>query len=137
DGMQAAILRVKLRYLDQWNEQRRRAAGWYRQRLQDCAALRLPAEPAEREPVYHLFVIEVDNRDQLLEGLRVQGGQAGVHYPVPLHLQPAYRRLGLGAGAFPHAERAAQRVLSLPLYPEITEDQVEQVCQALRRLLGA
>lgn len=137
DGLQAAILRVKLRHLDHWNSQRRQAAHWYNERLRDCPAVQLPHEPADREHVYHLYVVQVDGRDTILEKLEAQGIGAGVHYPIPLHLQPAYSRLGLREGAFPHTERAARRILSLPLYPEITEAQVERVCQAVRQAVGS
>jgi dTDP-4-amino-4,6-dideoxygalactose transaminase len=136
DGLQAAILRVKLRHLDQWNAQRHQAAGWYRERLKDCDAVRLPAEMPDRQSAYHLFVITVEQRDKVLDALKMEGIQAGVHYPVPLHLQPAYRYLGLKAGMFPQSEKAARSVLSLPLYPEITEGQVDRVCTTLRKVLS-
>ncbi len=137
DGLQAAILRVKLRHLDRWNAQRRQAAGWYRDRLKDCPAVRLPKEMTDRPSIYHLFVIMVENRDQILQALKQEAIQAGVHYPIPLHLQPAYRHLGLKQGMFPYAEGAAQRVLSLPLYPEITEGQVDRVCKVLKKVVAA
>jgi dTDP-4-amino-4,6-dideoxygalactose transaminase len=137
DGLQAAILRVKLRHLDHWNAQRVRAAGWYRERLQDCSALRLPPEIEDRPSVYHLFVVTIENRDHVLNALKQDNIHAGVHYPLPLHLQPAFRHYGFKPGAFPISEKAAQQVLSLPLYPEITESQVDRVCTVLKKALAS
>ncbi|MER3441481.1 MAG: erythromycin biosynthesis sensory transduction protein eryC1 [Gemmataceae bacterium] len=136
DALQAAVLRIKLRYLDDNNARRRTIADWYRQWLGDCPDVRLPCEIPGRSPVYHQFVVEVPRRDEIRQVLAQQGIQAGVHYPIPLHLQPAYRHLGYGPGAFPAAERAAQHVLSLPMFPELTHEQVARVCQTLRAALG-
>ncbi len=135
DTIQAAVLRVKLRRLDRWNEQRRRAAGWYLERLQDLGQVRLPLPAAWAEPVYHLYVVRVPDRDRILSRLQDAGIEARIHYPVPLHVQPAYRHLGHREGDFPITERIAREILSLPLYPEITEDQVDFVAQTLRRAL--
>ncbi len=138
DAMQAAILRVKLRHLADWNAARRRAAGWYDRRLADLGGIEIYRYPAHIEPVYHLYVIRVANdRDGVLARLRERGVDAGVHYPVPLHLQPAYRHLGIGEGSLPQTERSAASCLSLPLYPEITEEQVERVVGHLREALEA
>jgi dTDP-4-amino-4,6-dideoxygalactose transaminase len=130
DALQAAILRVKLQYLDTWNAQRRRAAAAYRAQL-GSSALLLPYEVPGVDHVYHLFVIRVPDRDRILHRLQAAGVRAGVHYPIPLHLQPAYATLGYHMGDFPHAEQASQQVLSLPLYPEISDAQIGEVAAAL------
>jgi dTDP-4-amino-4,6-dideoxygalactose transaminase len=135
DAMQAAILRVKLRHVEKWNEARRRAASWYDARLAGLAAVETYRYPAHVSPVYHLYVIRVSNRDAVLTRLRERGVDAGIHYPVPLHLQPAYQYLGLRKGALPETEKAASTCLSLPLYPEISELQVETVVAALQEAL--
>jgi dTDP-4-amino-4,6-dideoxygalactose transaminase len=134
DALQAAVLAVKLPYLDEWNHRRRRAADRYRSLL-DGAPVGLPGTTPEAEPVHHLFVLRVAGRDRVLERLRAAGVGAGIHYPIPLHRQPAYAHLGHSAGAFPEAERAAEEVLSLPLYPEITDAQIAAVAAALRASL--
>lgn len=134
DALQAAILAVKLRHLDAWTQRRRQAARTYRELLNGCAAI-LPGEPADAESVYHLFVVRVRDRERVLAELKAAGIGAGIHYPIPLHLQPAYGQLGYKRGAFPHAERAAEEVLSLPLYPEITDDQLAEVARVLRASL--
>ena len=108
DGLQAAVLRVKLRHLSDWNERRRRAARLYDERIADLPGVEVYAYPTHVVPVYHLYVIRVEHdRDRVLSELKERGIDAGVHYPVPLHLQPAYRHLGLGTGALPHTEKAA------------------------------
>jgi len=135
DTMQAAILRVKLPHLAQWNQERRRAAGWYDERLRGVAGVVTPKTAPWAEHVFHIYAIRVAERDRVLTSLRERGIDAGVHYPVPLHLQPAYRYLGHARGDFPATEKAADEVLSLPLYPEITEAQVDQVVAALRASL--
>ena len=138
DTLQAAILSVKLKHLDQFNEGRARAAKWYRQRLGDLAGVILPAEtPWTGRHVYHLFVVRVPGCDQneLIEKLRADGVQAGIHYPIPVHLQPAYGDLGLEKGSFPVAEQVSREIISLPMYPEITQEQVDHVVESLRRCL--
>ncbi len=139
DTIQAAVLGVKLRQLARWNEQRRVAAGWYRAALADLPALALPAEaPWTGRHVYHLFVVRLleHERAPVLRELAARGIQAIVHYPVPIHRQKAYADLGYAAGTFPHAETAAASILSLPMFPEITRDQVAQVAAALRAALA-
>jgi len=131
DGLQAAILRVKLRYLDSWTAARRRIAGWYNKRLAGLAGVQRPEVHPYAGHVFHLYVIEVDERDRILTELKKQGIDAGVHYPIPLHRQPAYAHLGYSVNALPVSSRAASRVLSLPLYPELTEAQVNRVVEAL------
>jgi dTDP-4-amino-4,6-dideoxygalactose transaminase len=130
DALQSAILDVKLRYLERWVEERRQVAARYRQLLKGAPVI-MPEEMAEVRHAYHLFVLMVQRRDEVLEKLKSKGIAAGVHYPVPLHLQPALAGLGYRKGDFPHAERAAAEALSLPTYPEITEKQQQQVVAAL------
>ncbi|HNC07818.1 MAG TPA: DegT/DnrJ/EryC1/StrS family aminotransferase [Anaerolineales bacterium] len=129
DELQAGILRVKLRHLEEWNQRRRHLASLYVDLLSG-SDITLPPQPADLEPVHHQFVIRHPRRDALRETLRSQGIQTLVHYPVPVHLQPAYANLGLGRGSLPKSEQAADEVLSLPLYPELTEDQVQRVAEA-------
>lgn len=135
DALQAAVLHVKLGHLDAWNAQRRDAVRRYCQLLAGSPAV-LPAAPTDAEPAHHLFVVRVAERDRVLERLHAAGIGAGVHYPIPVHLQPAYASLGYRAGRFPHAERAAREVLSLPLYPEITDAQLQEVVAALQASLA-
>ncbi len=139
DGIQAAILRAKLPYLDQWNAQRRERAARYTALLAD-----LPVTPPEHlpytEPVYHCYTIRLDDgldRDRVVTHLKERGIGVGVHYPIPLHLQPAYRFLELEPGAFPVSERMAQQVLSLPIYAELTDEQQDYVVDVLREALNA
>ncbi len=133
DAMQAAILRVKLRHLDHWNEERRTAAGWYEERLRGDERIGTPRSAPWAEPVYHLYVVRVPGRDRVLARMQEAGIGAGIHYPVPLHLQPAYAHLGHREGDFPVSERLASEILSLPLFPEITPAQVDFVVETLRR----
>lgn len=132
DTLQAAVLNVKLRHLPQWNARRREIAALYRQFLQDCPAVRPLAVAPGQEPVYHLFIVQVEQRERLQEKLKQEGIATGIHYPIPLHLQPAYAHLGLRRGAFPVSEAAAERVLSLPMYAEMSDAMVEHVAVALR-----
>lgn len=132
DTLQAAVLEVKLRHLPQWNARRREIAALYRQFLQDCPAVRPLAVAPGQEAVYHLFIVQVEQRERVQEKLKQQGIATGIHYPIPLHLQPAYAHLGLRRGAFPVSEAAAERVLSLPMYAEMSNAMVEHVAAALR-----
>jgi dTDP-4-amino-4,6-dideoxygalactose transaminase len=131
-AIQAAFLRIKLPHLEGWNASRRRAAALYRQALADIPEIRLPVEAPGAIPVYHLFVIRAQRRDALQAYLSERGIGTGLHYPVPLHLQTAYRHLGLGRGAFPVTELAAAELLSLPMYPELSAQQVGIVAGAIR-----
>jgi len=135
DNVQAAALRVKLKHLPAWNERRRHLAAHYLRRLENVSGVTLPHVPAGRLPSWHLFVIQVDDRDTVQAKLAERGIHTGIHYPTPLHLQPAYQSLGYSEGAFPHAERASRRILSLPMYPELTEEQVDYVCEQLSRIV--
>ncbi|HEX8560796.1 MAG TPA: DegT/DnrJ/EryC1/StrS family aminotransferase [Pyrinomonadaceae bacterium] len=134
EGIQGAVLGVKLRHLDGWNELRRQHAARYRELLgplEDAGALTLPREAAYAEHVYHLFVIQTSARDALQRYLSSAGVQTGIHYPVPAHLQPAYAALGRREGDFPEAERQARRVLSLPMFAELTGRQLAYVAHAI------
>ncbi len=130
--MVGAALSIKLPHLAGWTEARRRAAAWYHEELEDVAGVDLFPEPAGAYSVYHLFVVEVDDRDRVLAALNEAGIGAALHYPVPVHLQEAYASLGLGEGSFPNAERSASRLLSLPMFAEITRDQIARVATVLR-----
>jgi dTDP-4-amino-4,6-dideoxygalactose transaminase len=133
DTLQAVVLRAKLARLAAWNEQRREAADRYAQLLGGVAGVRLPVTLPGNEHVWHLYVVRVDDRDEVLRRLQADGVGAGIHYPVPVHLQPALESLGLTRGAFPVSETSAGQILSLPIYPGITAAQQERVAQALAR----
>jgi dTDP-4-amino-4,6-dideoxygalactose transaminase len=135
DALQAAILRVKLRHLDRWLDERRRVAALYNAKLKDLPLV-LPKEGEGRRHVYHLYVVLSKERTRLREELGRRGIATGLHYPIPVHLLKAYRHLGLGPGSFPNAERIAAEGLSLPMYAELTEPQIDEVVGALREALG-
>src|SRR5215469_16993931 len=129
EGLQGTILRVKLRHLDQWTGARRAAASKYNRLLADCG-LNLPTEMPWARHVYHVYTVRTEDRDGLQAALQAEGIQTAVHYALPAHLQPAYADLGYSVGTFPESEKAAKEVLSLPLYPEITDAQIQKVAQA-------
>ncbi len=135
DGVQGAILGVKLRHLDTWTEARRRNAAEYGRRLAETSVA-LPRERPGVRHVYHLYVVRLQQRDVWRERLTEAGVQTGVHYPIPVHLQPAYRDLGYASGAFPVCEHAAGEVLSLPMFPELTDAQIREVALALGTSVG-
>lgn len=130
DAIQAAVLRIKLRRLDDWNEARRRCARLYAELLEG-ADVRLPVERDGARHVYHLYVVELADRDAVRRALDDDGIESGLHYPTPLHLQPAFASTTAGAGALPETERAARACLSLPMHPHLTPEQVERVARAL------
>jgi dTDP-4-amino-4,6-dideoxygalactose transaminase len=132
DGIQAAVLQVKLRYLEQSNRLRRYHASNYQKALDDIEEIILPTQAAYARHVYHIYAIRVQDRDEILTFLADKGIGCGVHYPVPIHLQEAYRHLGYRRGAFPVAERCASEFVSLPMYPELTYSQVEEVIQDVK-----
>jgi dTDP-4-amino-4,6-dideoxygalactose transaminase len=136
DTLQAAVLRVKLRHLDQWNTARKTIASLYGELLAGSSAA-LPRTAPGAEHVYHLFVVQVEQRQRVHEELAARGISTGIHYPVPIHLQEAYRERGFHTGAFPVTEAAASRVLSLPMYPEMTESDVRRVAAAVNELVSA
>ncbi|WP_322766854.1 DegT/DnrJ/EryC1/StrS family aminotransferase [Frankia sp. Cr1] len=136
DTLQAVVLRAKLARLARWNQARAAAALRYDELLSGDSRVRLPATLPGNVHVWHLYVVRVPDRDAVLARLHEQGVGAGIHYPVPLNLQPAFAGLGYGAGDFPVAEKAAGEILSLPLYPHITPEQQERVAEELRRALS-
>jgi dTDP-4-amino-4,6-dideoxygalactose transaminase len=131
DTIQAVVLKAKLASLAVWNERRREAAALYNELLADVVSVRLPQSAPGNMDVWHLYVVRVPNRDQVLHALHHAGVGAGIHYPSPVHLTPAYAHLGLHAGSFPVAERAASEILSLPLYPHLTYEQQNYVATVL------
>ncbi|MDH3217158.1 MAG: DegT/DnrJ/EryC1/StrS family aminotransferase [Candidatus Krumholzibacteria bacterium] len=130
DEVQAALLRVKLNYLDQWNEQRRRAAGWYCAALEDVCLC--PNEKPDARHVYHLYVIRTKERDRLRVFLDEAGITTLMHYPVPVHLQQAYRDLGYKVGDLPVTETIAEEILSLPMHPAVTKEGIAYVAKQIR-----
>jgi dTDP-4-amino-4,6-dideoxygalactose transaminase len=137
DTLQAVVLRAKLGRLDAWNHARRQAAARYDRILAGVAGLELPRTLPGNEHIYHLYVVRVPRRDEVLARLQEDGIGAGIHYPTPLHLHGAMRQLGHGPGDFPAAEAAAREILSLPLHPHLTAAQQERVADSLRKALAA
>jgi len=136
EGLQGAILRVKFRHLEKWTEARRAIVAKYNQLLADSDVV-LPTEMPWARHVYHLYTLRASSRDALQSALLTEGIQTGVHYAAPVHLQPAYSDLGYGPNSLPESEKAAKEVLSLPLYPELSDDQIHCVAQALMGLAAA
>jgi len=134
DTIQAAVLRVKLRYLDEWNALRKHWAKLYDQLLEGTDVVR-PVAALSGEHVYHLYVIQVEERDRLQTYLAAKGIATGIHYPIPIHLQPAYADLGYQTGDFPVAERCAPRLLSLPMFPELKAEEVKFIADCIRSFL--
>jgi len=132
EGMQGAILRVKLRYLTNWTERRRSRAAEYAARLQGGSVVP-PAERPYAKHVYHIYAVRTRERAELQRTLQANGIASGIHYPIPVHLQQGYQHLGYAAGQFPHSEQAANEVLSLPMFPELTNSQIEMVAAAVER----
>jgi dTDP-4-amino-4,6-dideoxygalactose transaminase len=131
DTVQAVVLRVKLSRLAKWNQLRREAAARYAELLGDLPGVRIPVSAPENEDVWHLYVVRTPERDRVLGRLSEAGVGAGIHYPAPIHLTPAYAHLGLRVGSFPVAEQAASEILSLPLYPHLTFEQQEYIAAVL------
>ncbi len=131
EGIQGAVLKVKLKYLDQCNQARNRVAGWYDELLKDVPVI-LPARDEVFRQVFHLYVIETAKRDQLQHYLSEHGVPTLIHYPVPLHLQKAFDFLGYRVGDFPVAEKLSREILSLPIYPELSQQQVVYICEKIR-----
>jgi dTDP-4-amino-4,6-dideoxygalactose transaminase len=136
DEIQSAILRVKLRYLDQWNQARRAHATVYTEQLSDILQ-KVPQSQPWATPTYYVYAVEVAERDNFRKALETDGIASGVHYPIPLHLQPACADYGYQPGAFPVTEQVAQRIVSLPMYPELTPEQLERVIAAIKKSLLA
>jgi dTDP-4-amino-4,6-dideoxygalactose transaminase len=136
DAVQAAVLHVKLKYLNQWNDARRRAARAYDQRLAAVPACTTPPAAEASLHAYHQYVVQVPNRDAVRDALHARGIAAGIHYPVPVHEQPAYRFLGYPPHALPRTHDLCRNILSLPMFPEITPRQIERVADAVRDAVG-
>jgi dTDP-4-amino-4,6-dideoxygalactose transaminase len=137
DSIQAAFLRIKLRRLAEWNSQRRACAARYENLLAPLAKdLLLPAEPSWSRGVYHLYVVQTEDRKGLMDHLTASKIGTGIHYPIPLHLQKAYQSRGYQLGDFPVSEKAAERIVSLPMYPQLREDQQQVVAEALAEFAG-
>jgi dTDP-4-amino-4,6-dideoxygalactose transaminase len=134
DALQAAILATKLPHLNEWTEARRAHARRYDQLLADTDVIS-PYEAPNVRHVYHLYVIRVPRRDEMLEHLKSHGVGAGIHYPVPVHRQPAYLKEGYGEISLPVTEQMANEVMSLPMYPELNSEQIEYVAQAVKEAL--
>ncbi len=137
DSIQAGMLSVKLRHLPKWNEQRRRCAHRYNQLLGGIAGIGLPHEPEWARSVYHVYAVRTADRHGLQQFLAAQKVATGMHYPIPLHLQQAYAQLGHAPGSFPVSERAARAVLSLPMFPGMTEEQQVQVAESVQAFIVA
>jgi dTDP-4-amino-4,6-dideoxygalactose transaminase len=135
DGFQGAVLRVKLKRLEQWNARRKEIAALYRSVLQG-AKVEIPLDDPRDDGVYHLFVVYVEQRDAVRAALEARGVHTAIHYPRPVHLQPAFAALGFGPGSFPHAERACERVLSMPFFPEMTDEQAQYAARQLADVVG-
>lgn len=135
DTIQAAVLNVKLRHLEEWNRRRRAAAARYTELLKDLPGLKTPAVPPGITPVFHLYVIRVDSRDRILNELHARGIGAGVHYPIPIHLLRCHRDLGYRRGDFPVTEKLSREILSLPIFPEITPAQIKYIASSLKAVL--
>lgn len=138
DALQAAILGAKLPHLNDWNDARRSHAGFYNQTLRGLPGIQTPVEAADAHHIYHIYAIRVTgDRDAIVKELNQRGIGAGVHYPIPVHLQPAMAHRGWHEGDFPNAEAAANSVISLPMYPEMSIDQLNQVVEELSEIIGA
>ena len=131
-AFQGAVLGVKLKYIEEWTHKRQKCVQIYNKLLEDVEGVKTPGEIEDASCVYHLYVIQADDRDGLQQYLQENGVASGLHYPVPLHLQEAYRELGYRKGDFPIAEEAAEKILSLPMYPELTEEQIVYVCDVIK-----
>jgi len=132
DGFQGAVLSVKLKHLEAWNEARRQNARFYKELLKGISGIITPEEAEYAKHVYHIFAVRGENRDSIINALAKQDIACGIHYPIPLHLQEAYRFLGYKKGDFSVAEKCAEEFLSLPMFPELTREQIEYVTQEIK-----
>jgi dTDP-4-amino-4,6-dideoxygalactose transaminase len=136
DALQAAVLRAKLPHLAQWSARRRENAAYYDRALADVPEVRTPYIDPANESIYNQYTLRADRRDALQAHLKERGIGTSIYYPLPLHLQPCFAYLGYQAGSCPEAERAASEVLSLPIYPELTTAQLDEVIGAVRAFYG-
>lgn len=132
DTLQSAVLSVKLKYLRDWTKKRRKATNYYNKLLGNIKDIAIPYEATWARSVYHLYVIRAKYRDKLKNYLQHKGIETGIHYPTPLHLQPAYKFLGYHRGDFPITEKICREILSLPVYPELTKQQISYICQCIK-----
>ncbi len=132
DEIQSAILRVKLRHLDEWNNKRREHAKLYNELLENVSGIKTPVEKDYTKHVYHLYVIRCKNRYELQQYLTSKGVSTGIHYPIPVHLQRAYKHLEYNKGGFPITERYANEILSLPMFPELTDEEIKYICNRIK-----
>lgn len=135
DTLQAVVLNAKLKHLDKWNDMRAKNAAYYAEFLKSVKGVITPITKTDRTHVFQTYAIRIPQRDKVLEGLKAKGVGALIHYPIPLHLQEAYADLGYKKGAFPVAEKVAQEILSLPMFPHMNREQVEIVVKALKESL--
>lgn len=136
DTIQAAILRVKLRYYDGWNRKRKEVADFYREKLKDLPMFKTPFVPEYATHIYHQYVLRLNNsNEKLIEHLRSKNIDARVYYPIPLHLQKCFKYLGYKKGDFPESEKAALQTVAIPVYPDLTQDEKEQIVSAIREFL--
>jgi dTDP-4-amino-4,6-dideoxygalactose transaminase len=136
DGIQGAILSVKLKHLPSWTEGRRRNAALYGELLKGVKGVTPPAEAGYGKHVYHIYAIRVADRDRLITALAEKDIHCGIHYPIPVHLLDAYKSLNLGKGAFPVAEKAASEFVSLPMFSELTREQISRVASELKAIVA-
>ncbi|NOZ60175.1 MAG: DegT/DnrJ/EryC1/StrS family aminotransferase [Calditrichaeota bacterium] len=135
-AIQAGILKLKLKHLPEWTEKRRGNAAYYGELLKDVDGVIFPQEPEWSKGVYHLYVIKVENRDDVQKKLAENGISTGLHYPIPLHLQNAYKHLGYKKSDFPVTEKHAEQLLSLPMFPELTKEEIEYVVSTLKKIIN-
>ena len=136
DGFQGAVLSVKLKHLAEWNQARRRNAQLYDTLLADTDGVITPVEADYARHIYHIYAVRTESRDALISTLSQRGIGCGIHYPLPIHLQDAYKFLGYGKGSLPVAERCAEQLVSLPMFPELGPEQIQRVCREIRSFLG-
>jgi len=137
DGIQGAVLSVKLKHLNIWNEARKKNAQLYHDLLADTPYVITPLEADYARHVYHIYAIRIQDRDALISTLVEKDISCGIHYPIPIHLQDAYKFLGYQKGSFPVTELCAEQLVSLPMFPELTQEQVEMVCREIKCFLGS
>lgn len=135
DTLQAVVLNAKLKHLDEWNGMRAKNAAYYAQLLKPLSNVVTPITKSDRTHVFQTYAVLVPNRDKVMESMKAKGIGVLIHYPIGLHLQPAYAELGYGKGDFPVAEKIASNVMSLPMFPHMTREQIEVVAEALKNSL--
>jgi dTDP-4-amino-4,6-dideoxygalactose transaminase len=135
DGIQGAVLNVKLKYIDQWNQQRKNNAAHYTRLLSGTDNIIPPYIPDYADPIFHIYAVRIKNRDTMIELLKEKEIHCGIHYPIPVHLTNAYHHLNKRKGSFPISETYADQLLSLPMFPELTSDQIEYVCTCVQNNL--